>query len=262
MENVRTFQPGETVIREGGRGTSAFIILSGAAEVFRGSGEREVLVATLERGQVFGEMGLIEDRPRPVTVKALTEIQVMSINRDRFNELLSEDPSILVPVMKSLFERLRQFSEISLEGSGAAAMGPDGEKAFDVVMEGQTVEAKAALADSKRRITKFPFLIGRDSRKRDTDVFYLNDLFVKEERPYLVSRNHMAISHENGGIWVVDRGSAFGTIVNGKEIGRKRGVVRVRLDQEENQVVLGPATSRYIFLLTVIPKEYPPWRNP
>ena len=233
MENVRTFQPGETVIREGGRGTSAFIILSGAAEVFRGSGEREVLVATLERGQVFGEMGLIEDRPRPVTVKALTEIQVMSINRDRFNELLSEDPSILVPVMKSLFERLRQL-----------------------------MEAKAALADSKRRITKFPFLIGRDSRKRDTDVFYLNDLFVKEERPYLVSRNHMAISHENGGIWVVDRGSAFGTIVNGKEIGRKRGVVRVRLDQEENQVVLGPATSRYIFLLTVIPKEYPPWRNP
>ncbi|MFH1124420.1 MAG: cyclic nucleotide-binding domain-containing protein, partial [Pseudomonadota bacterium] len=115
----------------------------------------------------LGEMGLIEDRPRSLTVKALTEIKVMSINRDRFNELLSEDPSILVPVMKSLFERLRQFSEISLEGSGAAAMGPDGEKAFDVVMEGQTVEAKAALADSKRRITKFPFLIGRDSRKRD-----------------------------------------------------------------------------------------------
>ncbi|MBU2499545.1 MAG: cyclic nucleotide-binding domain-containing protein [Proteobacteria bacterium] len=259
---IKTFQPGETVIREGARGTSAFIILSGAAEVFRGSKEKEILLATLGRGQVFGEMGLINDQPRAASIRALTEIKVMSVSRDRFNDLLIENPFILVPIMRGLFEKLRQVNEV-LAGKSETIDGALYEdKAFDVVMEGQTMEAKEALAKTRLQITKFPFLIGRASRNRDTDVFCLNDLFVKEEKPYLVSRNQMAIDNIKGAIWVIDRGSAFGTIVNGREIGRKGGVTRVRLDDEENQIVLGPVNSKYIFLLRVIPRQYPPWRNP
>ena len=38
-------------------------------------------------------------------------------------------------------------------------------------------------------------------------------------------------------------------IVNGREIGGSSGVSRALLDKDENQVIIGPATSRYIFLL-------------
>jgi pSer/pThr/pTyr-binding forkhead associated (FHA) protein len=70
----------------------------------------------------------------------------------------------------------------------------------------------------------------------------------------VVSRNHLAVHNERGAVWVIDRGSAFGTIVNGKEIGHRTGTMRARLDKQENQVIIGPATSKFIFLLNVVPR--------
>lgn len=254
METVRVFDAGEIVVKEGTRDTSAFIILSGTAQVVKNSGRSEVVVATLEQGQVFGEMGLIEDRSRSATVRALTELKTRVITRDQFNDLLCKRPSVLIPIMKSLFERLRQAVEMLAEINGGPGSAFSGERSFEVIMEGQTSEAAGALSHCKRRITKFPFLIGRESKNPDTDVFYSNDLFIREDKPYVVSRNHLAIKNEDGSVWVADRGSSFGTIVNGKEIGRQRGVSRVRLDRDENQLILGPATSKFIFLLRVIAK--------
>jgi CRP/FNR family cyclic AMP-dependent transcriptional regulator len=252
VESVKTFQAGEVVIREGGRDSCAYIILSGTVEVFKRAGDREVRVAVLGRGQVFGEMGLIENRPRSATVKALNELEVKRIDRTQFNELLQKKPSVLIPIIRCLFERLRQASDMLVRGGpdSDAAMGP--QKRIEVVMEGQTAEAKQALGHCKLQVGKFPFLIGRDTHGLDTDVFYHNDLFIKEQKPYVVSRNHLAITMEKGTVWVLDRGSAFGTIVNGVEIGGESGVYRARLDKEENQLIVGPATSKFIFLVGVI----------
>ncbi|MFO7784173.1 MAG: FHA domain-containing protein [Thermodesulfobacteriota bacterium] len=74
----------------------------------------------------------------------------------------------------------------------------------------------------------------------------------------MVSRNHLAITREGGKAWALDRGSAFGTIVNSREIGGRHNSTRAPLDQEKNQVIIGPATSRYIFLLNVTPEESRP----
>ncbi len=248
MEDIKTFEPGQRVLQEGTKGTSAFIVLSGAVQVLKRSGDKEIVVATLGEGQVFGEMGLIEDRPRSATVKAMTELTLQVISREGFNELLQKKPSVLIPIIKSLFERLRQASEMLAE---RAAAGEAKEKAFEVILEGQTVEARRALGNCKRTISKFPFLVGRDSKDTETDVFYNNDLFLQEKEPYRVSRNHLAIHNERGGIWVIDRGSAFGTIVNGREIGQRIGETRARLDKQENQIIVGPPASKFIFTVRV-----------
>jgi CRP/FNR family transcriptional regulator, cyclic AMP receptor protein len=255
MDRARVFEPGEIVIKEGAKDTSAYIILSGSAQVIKHSGGREVIVADLEEGQVFGEMGLIEDRPRSATVRAITELKTRIITREQFNDLLCKRPSVLIPIMKSLFERLRQASQRLAETNGADRAVIAEERSLEVILEGQTSEAAEALGHCKRRIRKFPFLIGRESKNPDTDVFYSNDLFIREQKPYVISRNHLAINKSGGSVWVVDRGSSFGTIVNGKDIGRHSGVTRARLEQAENQVILGPVTSRFIFLLKVVPKE-------
>ena len=210
-------------------------------------------MATLGERQVFGEMGLIEDRPRSATVKAMSDIKVRVIDREHFNELLRTKPSVLIPILKSLFERLRQVSNMLAETAPEPAEKRQKGRSFEVIMAGQTEEAKEALTDRQLLITKFPFLVGRESLNPDADVFYNNDLFITEEKPYVVSRNHIAVTNEAGAIWVVDRGSAFGTIVNGKEIGGQSGISRAPLDKKENQVIIGPVTSTFIFLLKVVP---------
>jgi len=254
METTTAFNPGEIVIAEGTKGTSAFVILSGNAEVIKSWGDREVVIAILGEGQVFGEMGLIEDRPRSATVRACSELKVRIIDRDHFNELLRTRPSVLIPILKSLFERLRQTSDLIAERTTDTHVEVGKEAPFEVIIEGQTEEAKKVLDDRKLLITKFPFLIGRFSGNPESDVFHTNDLFIHEEKPYVVSRNHLAITNQGGIFHVVDRGSSFGTIVNGKEIGGPTNETRASLDKEENQVIIGPATSKFIFLLKVVPK--------
>ena len=187
METTKAFKAGEIVIAEGTKGTSAFVILSGNAEVIKRWGDREVLIAILGEGQVFGEMGLIEDRPRSATVKASSELKVRIIDRNHFNELLRTKPSVLIPILKSLFERLRQASDLLAERTTDTHVEVGKEGPLEVIIEGQTAEAMKVLDNRKLLITKFPFLIGRYSENPDSDVFHTNDLFVQEEKPNVVS---------------------------------------------------------------------------
>lgn len=252
METVETYKKGETVIEEGTEGTSAYVILSGNAKVIKKIGKKEITVATMGNGQVFGEMGLIEDRPRSATVKANSNLKVRIIDREQFNRLLRENPSTLIPIMKSLFERLRQASKMLAEKAAESSSEFKDESQVEVIMEGQTVEAKNALDNRKMLITKFPFLIGRYiAQDIDSDVFYNNDLLIYEEKPYVISRNHLSINYEGGKLWAIDRGSSFGTIINGKEIGGSAAETRASLDKEQNQIVIGPATSKFIFLFSI-----------
>ena len=107
---TKNFQGGDIIIEEGTKGSSAYVILSGAVEVLKKSGDKQVTVATLGEGRVFGEMGLIEDRPRSATIRALSELEDRIINRDQFNDLLRTKPAILIPIIKNLVERRREAS--------------------------------------------------------------------------------------------------------------------------------------------------------
>jgi CRP-like cAMP-binding protein len=252
-EVTETYQSGDIIIEEGTKGSSAYIILSGAVEVLKRSGQKEVAVTILGEGKVFGEMGLIEDRPRSATIKALSEVQVRTIDRDQFNDLLKTKPAILIPIIKTLFERLREAGSLLAQRAAEPEKISKKERSYKVFMEGQTAEAKKILDNQELSITKFPFLIGRHSNNRETDVFDHNDLFIEESRPYVVSRNHMAIDNKEGKVWVVDRGSAYGTIVNGTEIGDQTGFFGIPLEREKNQIIIGPVTSKFIYLLKVVP---------
>jgi hypothetical protein len=196
-------------------------------------------------------MALIEDRPRSASVKAETNVKLRVINRDQFNDLLRENPSRLIPIMKSLFERLRQISDKLAERIEDDLSGL---KNVEIILEGQSVKAKNALNDRKLLITQFPYRIGRHVPIHDseTDVFYNNDLAIEEEKPFAISRNHLSINYEGGKFWVVDRGSSFGVVVNGQEIGGKTRRSRIALDIEHNQLIIGPPTSGFIFLLSKI----------
>ena len=252
MDTIMTFKAGETIIEEGDEGSWAFVILSGKAKVLKQKGSEEITLATMETGQVFGEMALIEDRPRSATIKADTNIKLRVINRQQFNELLKENPSTLIPIMKSLFERLRQASELLAEKTtpGTVSGTRTGDD-VEIIMEGQSVKAKKALDSRKLLISTFPFCIGRYmDHDSNSDVFYNNDLAILEEKPYVISRNHLSINYEGGKVWIVDRGSTFGAVVNGNEIGGDAEAKRIALDKEQNQLIIGPPTSGYIFLLS------------
>ena len=72
------FNAGDIIIAEGDQGSTAFLIVRGQVEVVVGDGSREKAVGTLDAGEVFGEMSLIDPGPRSATVRAVTDTECVA----------------------------------------------------------------------------------------------------------------------------------------------------------------------------------------
>ena len=82
------FEPGEVVFDQGDCGNKVYFIAKGAAKVLK-DGE---VVAEIAGGDVFGEIALVSDRPRTAAVRARTALDVVSVNREAFGQLLAHVP--------------------------------------------------------------------------------------------------------------------------------------------------------------------------
>jgi CRP-like cAMP-binding protein len=130
-----TFKPGETILAEGEDGDTAFLIVDGSVEVSVGAGGRTKTVGTLQAGEVFGEMSLIEPGPRSATVRAVTDTECIVTNYDEFMTSLQDNPERGVEFMRTLVRRLRQMNEhvasINPAKRGLRAFFRDAGGAFD-----------------------------------------------------------------------------------------------------------------------------------
>lgn len=97
------FEEGDEVVREGEPGDSLYLVIEGKVRVHRG---RQSLAELGER-QVFGEMSLLDSEPRSASVSALTDLTLLKIARDDFNEILAEKAEIAQGIIKVLTRRLR-----------------------------------------------------------------------------------------------------------------------------------------------------------
>jgi CRP-like cAMP-binding protein len=95
-------RPGEVVIREGDNTDSMFVIVEGDVQIERGG----KVVASLSRGAHFGEMGLLNQRPRSATVTVTSPTQVLVLDRAPFNEVLREDTGLAAKLLYKLAQIL------------------------------------------------------------------------------------------------------------------------------------------------------------
>jgi len=98
---------GECVVREGDEGDFYYVIESGRFQVSRMVGGAEVVLAELKTGDAFGEEALVSEAKRNATVTALTDGQLMRLNRTHFNELLRE-PLLRRIAYPEAFEKVRR----------------------------------------------------------------------------------------------------------------------------------------------------------
>ena len=84
-----TYKDGEVVIKQGDKGEDFFIIESGRAKVTRVNDDGVVeTVNELKRGEYFGELALLTNKPRQATVIAVGELKCAVLNRGAFDRLL------------------------------------------------------------------------------------------------------------------------------------------------------------------------------
>jgi CRP-like cAMP-binding protein len=252
------YQAGEVIVRENDFGETAYVIGEGQVEVSKQQDGAKVHLAYLGPGETFGEMSMIDEKPRSATVTAVVETVVSEIRRDEFFNSFQTDPKVALALLKVLFERLREADARILQLQKAAPrhrLVPEEPSAavlpraqLTIALEGATPRAAAALPTTPFQIKQFPFRVGRLS----SDPLVYNDLMLPDSVPLQISRHHLAFIEQEGRIGVVDRGSTLGSWVDGQQLGGRSGLSGpVFFTESGGLLVLGDRDSPFRYRVSL-----------
>ncbi len=111
-----TFNPGDRLFDEGDAGDRAYIIESGLVEIGKAvQGGETVVVTTLGKGEIVGEMALIDDQPRAATARVVRPTAVLVIERPDFQARLARSDPIIRRLLGIFTSRLRLQTRKTIE---------------------------------------------------------------------------------------------------------------------------------------------------
>ena len=249
----KEYQPKEFIFREGDPSDAAYVIRSGKVEILKHAAHGEVQLAVLSEGQTFGEMGVLFEpqSPRSATARAIDPTVVDIIDDAELKSMLKQCPERFIPIIMAVFDRLRVTNQRVTNSEQATVI-------LDTEIEKIIVSpASDAIQQSNKPMevltARLPFKIGgyiAANGINRADQNHMN--ILTDGPPQIISRQHCQISIEENAIYLVDMGSRFGTYVNGKGIGRGRGVYKAPLQKGKNKVTLGSIASPYTLELDCI----------
>ncbi len=160
---VKGWPEGSQVIVEGEAGEEVYFIISGRVKVtLYGEEGREIVLASLKEGDVFGEMSIIDDKPRSANVEAVSALECLVINKAAFLDYLARHHRVYGRLFAYLTGRLREATRkigglALLDVCGRIAhtligMSKAGEEEKVVSIERPTHEELAAMIGSSREV--------------------------------------------------------------------------------------------------------------
>ena len=105
-EMTRTYKKDSIVFCEGEPGNELFIIQKGSVKIIKVTENNEILLAVLKSGDIFGEMALLESKPRAAGAVAFEDCQLMAVNRENFEHMIKTQPQLIARLTTLLSERI------------------------------------------------------------------------------------------------------------------------------------------------------------
>jgi len=110
----QTYAPGQVIINQGDAPDRFYIVIGGQAEVWHeGLSGNTDEIDIRKPGEYFGEVGLLQDRPRSATVRAPEDgqVEVLAMDRHDFLELMDESRATEMNVAQEMIQRLITLAE-------------------------------------------------------------------------------------------------------------------------------------------------------
>ena len=211
--------PAETIVfDEGDAGSEMYVIQSGSVDVLKRVHGGERLLATLEKGDFFGEMSILEEVPRTAMARTRSDCELVRIDQSTFDEMLRNNGEIAVRMLRKLSRRLRETT-LLLERSTGVPRSPD-----------ESVDILSRVGERHEIYRLVPDAGGEDfylNREGETMVGRIDP--VTGIRPDVdltnldthrsVSRRHARIVHSGSHFHVVEEiGTMNGTFVDGRRV--------------------------------------------
>ncbi|MDR0315901.1 MAG: cyclic nucleotide-binding domain-containing protein [Treponema sp.] len=105
-ELVRVYPKDYMLFAEGEPGEELYIIQQGSVKISKIVDNKEVLLAVLKTGDIFGEMALLESKPRAASAIAYEDCQVLTVNRANFEHMITTQPQMIARLTTLLSERI------------------------------------------------------------------------------------------------------------------------------------------------------------
>jgi len=244
LEPMRTqFVKGSMIFAEGDLGLAMYVIETGEVEIRKKLAGEDRVLATLSKGDFFGEMCMLEEEaPRSAAAYAINDVAAVMIDQSAFTFILKHNPEIAIRMMRKLVMRLHHTTNLLEEAVGHKVDIEEsdikGEPAAPPDPNARLVEIESdiifPLADSRETT------IGRvdpvTGIKPDIDL-------TPVDGKRSISRRHAKIRREEDGSFSVieDVGTMNGTFVNGVRLVAGRGAPVVAGDT----VVFGTIQCRF-----------------
>jgi CRP-like cAMP-binding protein len=103
---TRTYPKNTMIFAESMPGKELYIIQKGSVKISKLVGGTEVLLAVLKTGDIFGEMSLIENKPRSASAIAYEDAVLLAVNKDNFARMVTAQPQIIARLTQLLAERI------------------------------------------------------------------------------------------------------------------------------------------------------------
>lgn len=123
---LRIYPKGTMIMSESQGGADMFIIQDGQVKISKIVNGTEITLAMLKKGDMFGEMALLENKPRSASAIATEECRLMTVNKSNFNQMVATQPQLVARLTTMLAERLwsmhRQLANSMLSSNPVAKM--------------------------------------------------------------------------------------------------------------------------------------------
>jgi CRP/FNR family cyclic AMP-dependent transcriptional regulator len=110
---VRFFETDQVIFRENEQGSDMFIIIQGSVEIRKATGPSSAkTLIRLRKGDIFGEMAIIEKKPRSATAVAVEPTKLLGINERLYENMIGSNPDFARKMSRILSERIRKSNAI------------------------------------------------------------------------------------------------------------------------------------------------------
>lgn len=107
----KVFYTGDRVFKEGEPGDRAYIVERGMVEIFKLVDGKEVVLGTINKGGIFGEMALIDNSPRMAAARAVQQTTLVIITRDVFESKLAKADPFVRGLINIFVKNIRRMGQ-------------------------------------------------------------------------------------------------------------------------------------------------------
>lgn len=152
------FPAGAVIFKEGDKADAVYFLESGSVEISRNDAGKKIILARLGKDAVFGEMSLIDKKPRSATVIAIEPVACLKGNEAAFSGVIAKADPIVKEIMSRLVSSIREKNQNQKADMSAADLAlftvikQKNDKLKNDIMANQAIQAKINALD--------PFMIG------------------------------------------------------------------------------------------------------